>query len=149
VLGAAPNQVDRQRDDVAVSEDDLLAFAIPGARATEAGLRNNLSVGVQYIAAWLQGTGAVAINNLMEDAATAEISRSQIWQWVRHGVDVEGIGPLDEMAVRRILDEEVAKLGGGARVEEAAALLASVALDRPMVEFLTLPAYERLVRRSD
>jgi malate synthase len=145
VLGEAPNQVGRRRDDVAVTADDLLALTIPGARVTEAGLRNNLAVGVQYVESWLRGTGAVAINGLMEDAATAEIARSQIWQWVRHGVDVEGIGRLDEQAVRRLLADEVTKLGSDGRLEDAAALLASVALGHPMASFLTLPAYDQLL----
>ena len=85
VLGDRPNQIDRQRDDVTVSAADLLNIAATPGEATEDGLRNNVSVGIQYLAAWLQGSGAVAINNLMEDAATAEISRSQIWQWLHHG----------------------------------------------------------------
>ena len=85
VLGDRPNQIDRQRDDVTVTAADLLDVAATPGEATEDGLRNNVSVGIQYLAAWLQGSGAVAINNLMEDAATAEISRSQIWQWLHHG----------------------------------------------------------------
>ena len=85
VLGDRPNQIDRQRDDVTVDAADLLDVAATPGEATEEGLRNNVSVGIQYLAAWLQGSGAVAINNLMEDAATAEISRSQIWQWLHHG----------------------------------------------------------------
>ena len=84
VLGDRPNQIDRQRDDVTVTAADLLDIAATPGEATEDGLRNNVSVGIQYLAAWLQGSGAVAINNLMEDAATAEISRSQIWQWLHH-----------------------------------------------------------------
>ena len=84
VLGDRPNQIDRQRDDVTVTAADLLNVAATPGEATEDGLRNNVSVGIQYLAAWLQGSGAVAINNLMEDAATAEISRSQIWQWLHH-----------------------------------------------------------------
>ena len=103
---------------------------------TEEGLRNNVSVGIQYLAAWLQGSGAVAINNLMEDAATAEISRSQIWQWLRHGRVSAG-------DVRRVTDEEIAKLGEG--YGEARALFERVATQPDYVEFLTLPAYDRLV----
>src|SRR6188768_4061412 len=85
VLGDRPNQIDRQRDDVEIRSADLLDVKATPGEITEAGLRNNVSVGIQYLAAWLQGAGAVAINNLMEDAATAEISRSQIWQWLHHG----------------------------------------------------------------
>ncbi|HEX2302155.1 MAG TPA: hypothetical protein VHH57_00915, partial [Gaiella sp.] len=98
--------------------------------------RNNVSVGIQYLAAWLNGSGAVAINNLMEDAATAEISRSQIWQWLRH----ERVS-VDE--VQRITEEEVAKLGDG--YDEARALFERIATEPDYVEFLTLPAYDRLV----
>src|SRR5690606_32784011 len=85
VLGDRPNQVDRLRDDVQVAADDLLNFAIEGGQITGDGLRNNISVGLQYLQAWLSGTGAAAIFNLMEDAATAEISRAQVWQWLMHG----------------------------------------------------------------
>ena len=84
VLGERPNQVDRQRPDVASSAADLLDVAATPGEITEEGLRNNVSVGIQYLAAWLQGSGAVAIFNLMEDAATSEISRSQVWQWLQH-----------------------------------------------------------------
>ncbi len=136
VLGERPNQIDRTRDDVRVDASDLLDVASTPGAITEAGLRNNVSVGIQYLAAWLQGSGAVAINNLMEDAATAEISRSQIWQWLRHGkVRAED--------VRRVTDEEVARLGAG--YEDARALFEQVATRTDYVEFLTLPAYETLV----
>src|SRR5262245_39189591 len=106
VLGERPNQIDRQRDDVETSAADLLDVAATPGAITEEGLRNNVSVGVQYLAAWLRGSGAVAINNLMEDAATAEISRSQIWQWLRHQ-------RVTEDDVQRVTDEEVAALGDG------------------------------------
>ena len=136
VLGDRPNQIDRQRDDVAVGAVDLLDVAATPGDVTEEGLRNNVSVGIQYLAAWLHGSGAVAINNLMEDAATAEISRSQIWQWLRHD-------RVSEDAVRRITDEEIAKLGEG--YGDARALFERVATQPDYVEFLTLPAYDRLV----
>ena len=113
----------------------LAVGATPGQR-TEAGLRNAVSVGVQYLAAWLEGTGAVAINNLMEDAATAESSRSQIWQWLHHG----RIGEAD---VRRVTEEELARLGDG--YGDARALFERVATQPDYVEFLTLPAYDRLL----
>ena len=85
ILGGRPNQIGRQRDDVAVTAEHLLNPEIEGGAITEGGVRTNVSVGIRYMASWLSGTGAAAIDNLMEDAATAEISRSQIWQWVRHG----------------------------------------------------------------
>jgi len=136
VLGDRPNQIDRQRDDVDVAARDLLDVAATPGDVTEAGLRNNVSVGIQYLAAWLQGAGAVAINNLMEDAATAEISRSQIWQWLRHD-------RITEDAVRRITEEEIASLGDG--YGAARALFERVATQPDYVEFLTLPAYDRLL----
>jgi malate synthase len=136
VLGERPNQIDRQRDDVEVGPSELLDVAATPGDVTEEGLRNNVSVGIQYLAAWLQGAGAVAINNLMEDAATAEISRSQIWQWLRHN-------RVSEDDVRRITDQEVAKLGEG--YDDARALFERIATQPDYVEFLTLPAYDRLV----
>src|SRR4029078_3086305 len=90
VLGSKPNQKDRQRDDIAIRRDQLLDVRVPDGRITEAGLTGNVSVALQYLTAWLGGSGAVAINNLMEDAATAEISRSQLWQWIRHGATTHG-----------------------------------------------------------
>jgi malate synthase len=135
VLGERPNQVERQRDDVVSTAADLLDVASTPGDITEAGLRNNVSVGIQYLAAWLQGSGAVAIFNLMEDAATSEISRSQVWQWLRHG-------NVSRQQVERVIDEEVAKLEGDSA--EARRLFEQVALGDEFVEFLTLPAYERL-----
>jgi malate synthase len=135
VLGDRPNQIDRQRDDVAVTAADLLNIAATPGKATEDGLRNNVSVGIQYLAAWLQGSGAVAINNLMEDAATAEISRSQIWQWLHHG-------RFSADDVLRVTDEEMGNLGPG--YDDARAIFESIATRPDYVEFLTLPAYDRL-----
>jgi malate synthase len=135
VLGDHPNQIDQKRYDVHVTAADLLDVAATPGNVTEAGLRNNVSVGIQYLAAWLQGSGAVAINNLMEDAATAEISRSQIWQWLHHG----RIGADD---VTRITAEEMAGLGDG--YDDARAIFESIATQPDYVEFLTLPAYDRL-----
>jgi malate synthase len=134
-LGGRPNQVDRRRDDVSVAANDLLNVAATPGEVTEEGVRLNVSVGIQYIASWLNGVGAAAINNLMEDAATAEISRSQIWQWVRHG----------RVTRERVLEfqrEELERLGTG--YERAAEVFAEVALADEFAEFLTLPAYERL-----
>jgi malate synthase len=135
VLGERPNQVERQRDDVTASAAALLDVAATPGEITDEGLRNNVSVGIQYLAAWLNGSGAVAIFNLMEDAATSEISRSQVWQWLHHA-------KVERAAVERAIDEEVAKLGEG--YDEARALFEQVALGEDFVEFLTLPAYEHL-----
>jgi malate synthase len=146
VLGDRPNQLDRARADVRVTASQLLAVRdTPGGR-TEAGLRNAVSVGVQYLASWLRGIGAVAIFNLMEDAATAEISRSQVWQWLHNHVTLDDTGHrVTPELVERIADEEIAKLGGGADAyAQARALFMEVAVADDFVEFLTLPAYERM-----
>ena len=135
VLGNRPNQIGRRRDDVQITAADLLDVATTTGEITEQGLRNNVSVGIQYLAAWLHGSGAVAIFNLMEDAATAEISRSQIWQWLHHG-------RVSPDAVRRLIEEEAASLGPG--YEEARELFEQIATNTEYVEFLTLPAYDRL-----
>jgi malate synthase len=135
VLGERPNQVERLRDDVTGSSAALLDVAATPGEITDEGLRNNVSVGIQYLAAWLNGSGAVAIFNLMEDAATSEISRSQVWQWLHHG-------KVERADVERAIDEEVAKLGDG--YDEARALFEQVALGGEFVEFLTLPAYEHI-----
>jgi malate synthase len=135
VLGSRPNQVERQRDEVSVSAADLLDVAATPGEITDDGVRLNVSVGIQYLASWLNGNGAAAINNLMEDAATAEISRSQIWQWLRHGrVERERV-----LAIER---EELERLGPG--YEPAAKVFDEVALADEFAEFLTVPAYERL-----
>lgn len=143
VLGERPNQVDKLREDVAVTAEQLLDVAATPGSITEEGLRSNVSVAVQYLAAWLDGTGAVGIFNLMEDAATAEISRSQIWQWRRNQVTLDtGVTVTTEL-VERIADEEIAKLGTPERYDAARALFLEVALADEYVDFLTLPAYER------
>jgi malate synthase len=136
VLGPRPNQIERLRDDVSVGAAELLDVAATPGSITEQGLRNNVSVGIQYLAAWLAGNGAAAINNLMEDAATAEISRSQIWQWLHHG-------RISAEDVERITQEEMATLGPD--YEEARAIFEQIATQPQYVEFLTLPAYERLL----
>ncbi len=146
VLGDKPNQVDRQRDDVEVTAEDLLDLDFPGTITLD-GVSTNISVGIQYLASWLAGTGAVAINNLMEDVATAEISRSQIWQWVRHGVSTEDGTAIDEALIRRIAAETVQELEaqGHPRVEylqSARKVFEEVALAPEFVDFLTLSAYE-------
>jgi len=135
-LGDGPNQVGRQRDDVFVTAEELLNVAATPGEVTEDGIRLNVSVGIQYIASWLNGVGAAAINNLMEDAATAEISRSQIWQWIQHA----------RVTRERVLElerEELEKLGSG--YESAAQIFGEVALADEFTEFLTLPAYETLM----
>jgi malate synthase len=137
VLDGRANQVERQRDDVHVEGAQLLDVAATPGEITEEGLRNNVSVGIQYLAAWLNGSGAVAIFNLMEDAATSEISRSQVWQWLRHG-------KVSREQVERAIAEEVPKLGDAPGVDEARGLFEQVATGDEFVEFLTLPAYERL-----
>src|SRR3989441_2463618 len=134
VLGDKKNQLDRQRLEVKTTETQLLDAKIPGATITEAGLRTNVSVGIQYIASWLRGTGAAAINNLMEDAATAEISRSQVWQWVHHGVPLAEGSPVTRELVQKIEQEELAKIRktvgdevyGGGRYEQTASLFDAV-----------------------
>jgi malate synthase len=146
VLGDRPHQLDRTREEVAVTAEQLLDIAgTPGER-TDAGLRNAVSVGIQYLAAWLGGTGAVAIFNLMEDAATAEISRSQVWQWLHNGVVLDDTGvKVTRELVERVADEEIRKLGGDATAYEAArTLFMEVAVADDFVDFLTLPAYERM-----
>jgi malate synthase len=149
VLGERPNQMDRQRDDVSVSAADLLAFQ-PESPITEAGVRMNLNVGVHYLGSWLAGNGCVPIHNLMEDAATAEISRAQLWQWIHSpkGVLQDGRKVTAAM-VRQWLPEELAKVksvvGGDARTyEQAARVLLDLVCTAEFVEFLTLPLYEQL-----
>jgi malate synthase len=135
VLGERPNQVDRQRDDVHVTTDDLLDVPSTPGDVTEEGVAGNVTVGIAYIESWLNGNGAAAINNLMEDAATAEISRSQIWQWKTHGTELAGGG--------RVTPELVRELTGDAS-GPAYELFEATALADELPEFLTLPAYERL-----
>ncbi len=146
VLGDRPNQVSRQRDDVAVTAADLLDLDFPGT-VTLDGVRTNVEVGILYIASWLSGTGAAAIHNLMEDVATAEISRSQIWQWVRHGVSTEDGTVLTEAIIRNLVREvvdglEAADYPNIGQVHAARKVFEDVALNSEFVEFLTLSAYE-------
>jgi len=149
VLGARPHQKERLRDDVKIRPEELLDVQVAGGRITEAGLRSNISVAVQYLAAWLGGSGAVAINNLMEDAATAEIARSQLWQWIRHGAKTEDGRSITRERCRGILAEETAVLVSAgadpARLATAAELLDGLFSAEQFPEFLTLTAYEKLV----
>ncbi|MFI6510187.1 malate synthase A [Streptosporangium sp. NPDC050855] len=150
VLGDRPNQLDRLREDVSVSAADLLAVSKTPGDITEAGLRNNVDVALRYLAAWMGGLGAVAIHNLMEDAATAEISRSQIWQWIHNGIELSDTGAVvTRELVERIIDEELAGIAAEpgydeVRYGQATALFKEVALDDEFAEFLTLPAYARM-----
>ena len=142
VLGGRPNQLDRQRPDVHVTPAQLLDVAgVPGDR-TMAGLRANVEVAIRYLAAWLGGNGAVGIHGLMEDAATAEISRSQVWQWVHAGVELDSGETVTGELVRRVIDEEVAGIGELENLDDARRLFEQVALADQFPDFLTLPAYE-------
>ncbi|MFC9687691.1 malate synthase A [Kribbella sp. NPDC056951] len=143
VLGDNPNQLGKLREDVDVTADQLLNVAATPGEVTEAGLRNNISVALQYLAAWLEGTGAVGIFNLMEDAATAEISRSQIWQWRKNGVVLDTGETITTELVERLADEEIAALDQPLRYQSARSLFLEVALADEYVDFLTLPAYDR------
>jgi malate synthase len=136
VLGERPNQVERLREEVSVEAGDLLDVRVPGGDVSEDGVRNNVSVGLRYLESWLRGVGAVAIYDLMEDAATAEIARSQLWQWVRHG-------HADAERVRAFADEELAEAGEG-RWADAREVFESVSLSPAFVQFLTLPAYDKI-----
>ena len=140
VLGDRPNQLDRRRDEVSVTSEQLLDIAATPGAVTLAGLRMNISIAVRYIASWLSGNGAAALDNLMEDAATAEISRSQIWQWIRNGTTLDSGEVVTEALVRQILDEEMLVLG--TEYEPARQLFERVALSDDFEDFLTLPAYE-------
>jgi len=151
VLGDAPNQLGKQRPEVSVTAAELLAVSKTPGTITEAGLRNNVSVGIQYLASWLGGNGAVAIFNLMEDAATAEISRSQVWQWLNNDVRLDDGQLVTADLVRRIVGEELGKVRDSAgdafdtpRFDQAVTLFTEVALADDYVEFLTLPAYEEM-----
>jgi malate synthase len=139
-----PNQYDRQRPDVKISAKELLEFR-PEKPITEAGLRNNISVGIQYLGAWLAGNGCVPVYNLMEDAATAEISRSQIWQWIRSPKGVLNDGRKVTLELfRELLGEELAKVKAemsDGKYDEAAGLFDKLTADDQYVEFVTIPAY--------
>ena len=146
-LGTRPNQKDRLREDVRVSDAELLDLRVSGGAVTEAGLRNNVSVALQYVSAWLGGNGAVAIFNLMEDAATAEISRAQLWFWVHHGGTLDDGRPITAALYGTIRDDEAAKLSGlpaAAHLPQASAILDNLVLSDGFADFLTLPAYQQL-----
>jgi malate synthase len=140
VLGDRPHQVDRLRPEVDVTASQLLDVSIAGGVITESGVRQNLAAGIRYMHSWLQGVGAAAIDNLMEDVATAEISRSQIWQWVHHGATLDDGRIVDQALVRSMAADEMSKIDIGA--SRAWEVFESVALADEFVDFLTFPAYE-------
>ncbi|MFH8635164.1 malate synthase A [Streptomyces lydicus] len=146
VLGGRPHQIDRTRDDVEVSADQLLAVRRTAGPPTEDGVRANIAVALRYFDAWLRGTGAVTLDGLMEDAAAAEIARAQIWQWLRHGA-------VERETVSRLLDEEIAALGAEypwAQVDNVRAIFERVSLARELPAFFTHDAYHRhLVNRTE
>jgi malate synthase len=147
VLGDRPNQIDKTREDVTVTAANLLDFQ-PEQPITEAGLRNNINVGIHYLGAWLAGSGAVPIHNLMEDAATAEISRSQVWQWIQSpkGVLADGRKVTAEL-VRGLIPEELARVkatGAEGQFDKAARIFEQMATGDTFTDFLTLPLYEEL-----
>jgi malate synthase len=148
VLGGRPNQLERQRPEVHASPSQLLDVSRPADGITRAGLDTNISVGLRYVASWLAGTGAAAIDDLMEDAATAEISRAQVWQWVHHQVTLADGTPVTATFVRQLLDEAVATLtadGADAHLlGQARSVFEQVALADDFPAFLTLPAYDLL-----
>jgi malate synthase len=153
VLGDRPNQIDKQRPDVNVTAADLLATDKTPGEQTAAGLRTNVDVGIRYVESWLRGNGAAAIHNLMEDAATAEISRSQVWQWVHNDVKLADTGDqVTAELVRKVADDVMTEIHTEAgddafekgRWAEAREIFEQVALADDFVDFLTLPAYDRL-----
>jgi malate synthase len=152
VLGDRPNQLDKTRPEVSVTAEQLLDIASTGGEVTEAGLRSNVRVGIQYLESWLRGFGAVGINNLMEDAATAEISRSQVWQWLHNGIELAGGTRVTHELVERIIEEEMADLQRGMGVAafaegrwiDARDTFTQMALSEDFADFLTLPAYEKM-----
>ena len=152
VLGAEPHQLARLRDDVHVTAEDLLDVAATGGAVTEEGLRNDISVGIQYLEAWLRGIGAVAINNLMEDAATAEIARSQVWQWLHNDIVLADGTRVTRDLVERVIEEEMAAIAerdgresfDARRWTDARALFTDMALAEDYADFLTIPAYAQM-----
>ncbi len=144
VLGERPNQIDRLRDDVSVTAEELLAVDKTPGQVTEAGVRTNVAVALHYFDAWLGGTGAAAIFNLMEDAATAEISRCQLWQWIHHGTPLANGGRVTAELVRSIVDEEAAALRGELQhIDDAVAVLVEHTLSEDLAPFFTTVAYKR------
>ena len=154
VLGDQPHQVDRRRDDVDVSAEQLLDVAATEGDITEDGLRSNVNVGIQYISSWLRGNGAAGIHGMMEDAATAEIARGQVWQWVHHAAKLDDGRPITAELVRELETSELENIreeisddewfDKEGRPDLSREIFEQVALADEFIEFLTLPAYERL-----
>jgi malate synthase len=150
------NQIGRPLTGYHPTSAELLT--VPSGTRTEAGLRHGVRVGIRYLEAWLRGQGCVPLYDLMEDAATAEISRTQVWQWLHHGVDLDNDGrALDTTRVRAVIDEELVRIRGevgdaafeGGRFPLARELFERVATERPLADFLTLAAYEHIVSVPD
>ena len=144
VLAGRPNQKEILKSEINISAADLLNIKATPGSVTEAGLRNNISVAIQYLERWLAGSGAVAIFNLMEDAATAEISRSQIWQWIHNKVSLENGQLITSDLVKNLAIEEVAKLPAITDYSKAQAMFIQTSVNDAYLEFLTLPAYEAM-----
>jgi malate synthase len=147
VLGTRPNQKGVRREEGGITADQLVDATVPGGLVTEGGVRANVEVAMLYLESWLRGNGAVAIHNLMEDAATAEISRTQLWQWIRHGATIDGGGAMTREYYQMVRAEELARLeragDAGPRLAEAAALLDALVLGE-FEEFLTVVGYRVL-----
>jgi len=145
-LGAQPNQKTRPLEDINVTAGDLLNVKIDGGQVTEAGVIQNVNVALQYIESWLRGTGAAAIHNLMEDAATAEISRAQLWQWIEHGAALNDGGLVTRELYKSVAEKEAGELTEqiGGRFADAKGILDSLINSNKFVEFLTIPAYQYL-----
>jgi malate synthase len=150
VLGEQPNQLERLREEVSVQARELADFKVPGGTVTEGGMRNNISVALQYMDNWLDGLGAVAIFNLMEDAATAEISRSQLWQWVHNGAKLNDGRTVTAEMYKEFRDGELEKLGGinAHHYRDVVEILDQLVLSGSFTEFLTWPAYKKLVEQE-
>lgn len=144
VLGERPNQVERLRDDVEVGAADLLDVASTPGEVTEEGLRSNVSVGIRYVSSWLAGLGAVAIDGLMEDTATAEIARAQVWQWARHEVALAGGERVTRDLVRRVIHEQLEAIDQTPQLAEGSELFSRLALSERLAAFLTLEGYALL-----
>jgi malate synthase len=146
VLGERPNQLDRLREEVSVSTEQLLDIGSAGSEVTEAGLRNNIAVALRYVDSWLRGSGAVAIFNLMEDAATAEIARCQVWQWIHNATPLTDGRPVTHELVEQLLAEEVETIradqsGTESRLDDAREAFTQTALGEQLPGFLTVGAY--------
>jgi malate synthase len=138
-----PNQIDRKREEVRIGRDDLLK--LPEGPITEKGMRQNINVGILYLEAWFAGLGCVPLYNLMEDAATAEISRTQLWQWIHHGAKLDDGRTIDAALYERLRGKEVASMPAGDSLNRAVRLFDALILDETLADFLTIPAYDQLI----